>query len=236
MEEKRFERLMQSVSDAGRYLREQKLKERWYNFCSEHGLPPEWSTGVYYLMQKFYQLPLGLRHYHTLHGHIYDCLEELDKFKKEYPYFTDEWFETEFVMWIHDIFYVALSDYNEAESANLGGSLVFGTPFSAQRIKYGVIATKTALPPRNYVHESEPELELICDLDLVGMGGSYEQFVDNGLLIRKEFAEVPDDAFAVGRKKFFEELYKRGYVYRLPYFKDRYEKRARENIKRFIES
>jgi predicted metal-dependent HD superfamily phosphohydrolase len=231
MDNKDFEDVL---DDATSFFRHQRLKDRWYNFCSQYELPHEWATGVYYLIQKFYQLPLGYRHYHTLHGHIYDCLVEMDKFRELNPDFTRYWFEVEFAIWFHDIFYVPGSERNEAESAGLAESLVFGQNFSGERIEHLIIATKTSLPPRNYIHEGEPEL-LICDIDLVGMGGSWKQFYQNGELVRKEFKDIPLNLFTEGRRKFFEHLYERGYVYRLPYFRERYERNARGNIKAYLE-
>ena len=234
MEEETSEHLIGALKDFSLYKREQILKERWYGFCSAHKLPTDWATGVYYLMQKFYRLPAGLRHYHTLEGHIFDCLKALDRFRKSVPDYTDKWFSVEYAIWMHDIFYLAGIGMNESRSALLADTLLYPVyeKYDQGLTASIIVDTELGLPHLNIT--TTPESMLVCDIDLVGMGGSYEQFVLNGDLVRQEFAQFTDEEYAVGRKKFFEDFYSRGYVYRLPYFKTLYEKQTRENIMLYI--
>jgi predicted metal-dependent HD superfamily phosphohydrolase len=223
------------LSDVDMFLREKWLKDRWYKFCEQHEMTTTWATGVYYLMQKFYQLPEGLRHYHTWCGHIYDCLKELDEYRLHNPAGDDTyWFELEYSLVMHDIFYIAGISANESKSGALANLLLFGTKMSDSAALCGAIINDTAmaLPPNNYT--TFPISRVVCDIDLVGLGKSYEEFLHNGELVRKEFHFASDEDFDKGRKDFFENLYARGYVYRLPYFKELYEDQARENIMLYI--
>jgi predicted metal-dependent HD superfamily phosphohydrolase len=231
MDDEKFQSLLDDVSS---HFRHQKLKEDWYELCKIYKLPNEWATGVYYLMQKLYLLPVGCRHYHTLEGHIYDCITELKDavVSRRIPKFG---FELAYSVFMHDALCYPGSQMNEIESGHLAASLLHGLPFDGHIVQWTILGTLNGLPPFNYVSEREPETLIMCDLDLTSMGKSYEQFCKNSVAIRQEHSEVPDDLFNPQREELLSSLLERGYIYRLPYFKDLYEKQAVENITRFIE-
>lgn len=212
-----------------------QMEHRWYELCREAGMSTLWSTSLFHMMERFYKLPEGLRHYHTFEGHIYRLLQALDEFRKDNPYKPScGWFAFIYALFMHDIFYVPGDKQNEPESGNLASSLLFGTPMegAGKDVRRLIEDTMRALPPYNYT--THPDGPLLCDLDLIGLGGSYEDFRDDTTLIRKEFSFATDEQFKKGRKDFFEQMYARGYIYHTSYFRDKYEDRAKENVALYI--
>lgn len=212
-----------------------QMEHRWYELCREAGMSTLWSTSLFHMMEHFYKLPEGLRHYHTLEGHIYKLLLALDEFRKGNPFKPScGWFAFIYALFMHDIFYVPGDKQNESKSGTLAATLLFGT--HVERVSKDVAGliedSMRALPPHNYTQHADGPL--LCDLDLVGFGSSYEDFMDDTTLIRKEFSFTTDEQFNQGRKNFFEEIYARGYIYHTSYFRELYEDQAKENIALYI--
>ncbi len=79
-------------------------------------------------------------------------------------------------------------------------------------------------------------VRLFCDLDLSGMATDREGFDESTRLIRDEYPHVSDDAFAAGRRAFFETYLAAPKIFRSGLVPDSWEARARENIARALSS
>lgn len=233
MDEEHFEALLDGVTS---HFRQQHMQVRWYDLCEQYAFPQEWAVGVYYLMQKFYLLPEGARHYHTFEGHIYDCLSNYYDFVDQNPHYISHPFETQYSIFMHDIICSPVLNLNEAKSAMLAKSLL--TPVNLAKnyiIEEAIIGTYTSLPPFNR-KDFSAETKVVCDVDLVGMSLPYADFVRNGNAIREEFrTTVSEHNLDIGRVQFLRRLLDRGYIYHTDYYRDTCEELAVENIKRFID-
>jgi predicted metal-dependent HD superfamily phosphohydrolase len=135
----------------------------------------------------------------------------------------------EIALWLHDLFYVPMSPYNESESAGLAKHLVFGTNLCPDHIEWAILGTKESLPPKNE-KKLEYETMIVCDIDLVSLAVPWAEFLANGKNIRREFKNVSDDDFNKGQAAFLKQIKDRGYVYHLDYFKNLYEDKAQSNL------
>ena len=92
-----------------------------------------------------------------------------------------------------------------------------------------IIATTHDHIPRNN------DARLMVDIDLASLGTPPEIFDQNTANIRKEYSHVSDDHFRRGRAQFFKKMLEnRPSIYLTPYFRERYEAQAQENIAKTI--
>jgi predicted metal-dependent HD superfamily phosphohydrolase len=234
MDENKFENLLEGMTDLNNYKREWHMKHWWQVFCKRNSLPAEFETGTYFLLQKFYLLPQGQRHYHTLNGHIYSALNSFYEYINETGERLDYREEIEYSIWFHDILLKPGDKSAEAESAGLANLLAYYSDLDRDIIESCIMATKTSLPPINAKGLLKSD-RIVADVDLVGLS-DWDTFTKNGELIRLEYNFVPDDVFYPKRKEFMNQFLERKYIYHLPYFKEKYEKGAQENITRFVNS
>jgi len=169
------------------------------------------------------------RRYHTW-AHIAHCLDQFDAAAASTP--ADPVI-VEIAIWFHDAEYFvhAPPGKNEVLSAMLASNsliyLGFDSPF-CKEVEQVIHAT---------VHDgvvSSDEAALMTDIDLSGFGGTPEEVHRNDDLIRLEYAHMPDAEFNAGRAAFLRQLLQREHLYHLPWFQERFEARARENILRSI--
>jgi predicted metal-dependent HD superfamily phosphohydrolase len=169
------------------------------------------------------------RRYHTW-AHIAHCLDQFDAAAASTP--ADPVI-VEIAIWFHDAEYFvhAPPGKNEVLSAMLASNsltyLGFDSPF-CKEVEQVIHAT---------VHDgvvSSDEEAFMTDVDLSALGGSYEDVRKDGRQIRAEYAHLRDVEFYAGRAAFLKQLLQREHLYHLPWFRERFEARARENILRSI--
>lgn len=143
------------------------------------------------------------------------------------------------LIWWHDIVYDPRRKDNELTSAELFyhcmnmDSNKVKEPI-LQDVHLGILAT-THFYNIYDIHKDwkNPTLYML-DLDLMGLGGTWEDFSHNSINIRKEFSHVPEYDYCRARLEFFLKLIKRGYIYHNPYkhpLFDTLHKAALRNIK-----
>jgi len=175
------------------------------------------------------------RYYHTF-WHINGCLALLAEARRDMP----EWFADkvrhaaiELVLFEHDVIYDAnASEDNEERSAVLAGVHANRLGF-AQSVKLllrpYILATKHQEP----VHALGARV--VCDIDLATLAEPWERFCEHTRQVREEYGRYSDEEFAEGRREFFREMLGRDRpIYQTGYFRDRFEKRARENLARVV--
>ncbi|HOW76078.1 MAG TPA: hypothetical protein P5102_15595 [Candidatus Competibacteraceae bacterium] len=165
------------------------------------------------------------RHYHTL-GHIRHCLNEFDRASA----FMNHPDAVELALWFHDAIYVSGAKDNERRSADLfreySGRLA--DAIFQQRIDDLIMATTHSGLPRQH------DEQFIVDIDLSSFGLPWEAFMRDGLRIRAEFPHVKDDDYYPGHLRFLRGLCNRPAFFFTDCFRQRYERTARENIRRLV--
>ena len=164
------------------------------------------------------------RYYHNLE-HIRESLRYFDEVA---PLLRDP-DAVEVALWFHDAEYTPGDPTNERRSAELFVRVSAGAaPAFRRRVCGLILATRHAI-----VAHSE-DRRFIEDIDLVGFGASWEEFMHHGDLLRLEYARQPDMQYYSGQVAFLEGLQRRPAFFATDYFHARFEARARENLNRLL--
>ena len=166
------------------------------------------------------------RAYHTL-AHVAECLTEFDG-ARDLATYPDE---VELAIWFHDAVYDPHRHDSEVQSAEMARRTALAADVraaSAKRVYHLILATRhQALP-------TDPDQQLIVDVDLASLALPWERFEENGRRIRQEYAHVPEPEFRTGRAAVLERLLRRPHIYATVPFRRRYEERARANLERRV--
>jgi len=167
------------------------------------------------------------RAYHNL-AHIKHCLEEFDSAR----HLAADPNSVEMAIWFHDVVYDPCVKDNEQRSADVAVEVAresqLPTAF-AQRVAVLILATRHVSPP------GDPDSALLVDVDLSILGQPVDRFDEYERQIRQEYDWVEAAAFAAGRGAILKSFLERRAIFSTPFFRDKYERRARENLKRSIE-
>lgn len=129
----------------------------------------------------------------------------------------------------HDVVYFMPDGTNEARSADLASKHLqqLGLPADdIARCRALIMATK------NHAEDADPDINYFIDADMAILGfpdDAYKSYSDG---IRQEYGDSPQ--FNSGRKKVLERFLAMDRIYKTELFRDRYEAKARENIRREI--
>jgi predicted metal-dependent HD superfamily phosphohydrolase len=132
----------------------------------------------------------------------------------------------------HDVVCVPCASSNELESTVFASRFYQGQNIS--QIQLLIMATVHTFP---FVKFGD-DRDVLCDLDLTILGAEKERFAQYRLEIREECrGYCTDDEFDARTFAFFKELQgqaDRDFLYRTPFFRDRYEDHTRQNIKMIL--
>lgn len=173
-------------------------------------------------LEAMYQVPP--RGYHSL-KHIGECVAALDEYEGE----VQDRAGIELALWVHDCVYDSTRKDNEERSAAVGNlfGAVLGLGEERVRFVHGlVMATQHA------GKELRGDEAIIVDLDLWSLAAEWDRCVEIVQGIRKEYAWVPRAEFNAGRTMFLKSLLARPHLYYTAWARERYERKARENIER----
>jgi predicted metal-dependent HD superfamily phosphohydrolase len=160
------------------------------------------------------------RHYHTiLHiAHMLRLGRDLD--------LSDE---QVLAIWFHDAIYDVRSTTNEQDSAALAVDMLRQrgyTEASIEIVRQIVLDTEEHLP-------SIPEAEVVVDLDLSSLAADPAIFDRNGVVIRKEYAWIPEEQYRLNLRGFLEKFLAKDQIFWTAWGK-RLESRARANLQRAL--
>ncbi|MBU0625661.1 hypothetical protein KKF05_04940 [Patescibacteria group bacterium] len=131
----------------------------------------------------------------------------------------------------HDAVYEPTAQNNEERSTQL--AYAFLGPFlpsnKVQEVCRLIKLTKHHNPKPDDINGC-----IICDLDLAVMGWTWSEFNRFGQLIRSEYRHVPEADFRRARREFMAAFLQRPHIFNLPYFHDKYEQQAQENLRRTV--
>ena len=170
------------------------------------------------------------RHYHTL-AHVRACLELFDEVRA----LAHEPDTVESAIWLHDIVYEPGRTDNEQRSADVAVELLgrLGTSRAFRgAVQRMILATRyeaSAPPPR------DNDTRVLLDIDLSIFGRPPDVFDAYDRAIREEFAHVDEAAYRAARRRVLQNFLDRPRIYLTDPLRDRFEQRARENLRRAIE-
>ncbi len=167
------------------------------------------------------------RRYHTP-AHIAHCLKLFDLSRHK----MDDPNAVELSIWFHDVIYDAKASDNEERSARYF-SETCGQDVDRQlqsKVHDLIIAT---------IHKElplTPDGKYMVDIDLSSFGLPWDKFLRDSEAVREEFSHLSDAEFYSAQKEFLESLLFREHFCFTEFFRQRHEKTARENIRRYLDS
>ena len=168
------------------------------------------------------------RFYHT-GQHLAECFERWSDLRAQAKHPA----EVEVALWFHDAVYDTHSDLNEARSADLAMHAARSLGIdavTAQHIHDLIMSTRHATTPAGR------DAQLIVDTDLAILGAESARFVEYEHQVRQEYAWVPENVFRERRASVLRGFLERPYIFSTELFRERYERRARENIRQSLDA
>jgi len=163
------------------------------------------------------------RKYHSLQ-HLTECLEWFERVRE----LSRHAFEVELALWFHDAVYDVKASDNELRSADWATAELAAAgaaPEVIGRVSALILATKhTAVP-------TEPDQQVLVDIDLAILGAAEPRFAEYGRQIRDEYAFVPEEMFKPRRRALLGSFLDRPRIYSTSHFHALLEERARANLR-----
>ncbi len=198
------------------------IRERWRELCSP--FPNLAADEVFTRLVHAYSEPH--RAYHNI-AHVRHCLAELDSARDQ----ALNPAALELAIWFHDAIYRVWSAKNEIRSAawaahelGRGGA----PPEMADQVARLVLATRHQAAP------TSDDEKLMVDIDLAILGQPQYRFDRYEREIRLEYRWFPTILFRRRRIAVLEGFLAREWLFATIPFRDRYEARARENLRRSL--
>jgi predicted metal-dependent HD superfamily phosphohydrolase len=170
------------------------------------------------------------RPYHNW-GHVQACLIELDT----YPIPEDGFFKDliAIAIYYHDCIYDPKKDNNEEMSAIRAfiDLTALGFTTSHAQYIYDLIMLTRHKDTCNFLSG-----QVLMDIDMAILGKNPVTFIVYEQSIGQEYLFLPRDEYRSGRIKFLQSLIDKEFIYQTEYFRDKYEKTARENIQKMIKA
>lgn len=130
-------------------------------------------------------------------------------------------------IWYHDAIYDTTAHDNERASADLAARHLSADGADAatiQRIQDLVLATRHVATP------TDPDQQLLVDMDLAILGANESRFAQYQQQIRQEYAFVPADLFAQKRAEVLRGFLSRPNIYATEHLQKHLEGRAQFNL------
>ena len=202
------------------------VQNRWFELTS-HLFTDETADILWDQLERLYGEPH--RAYHNFE-HIADCFQKLDAAAD----LIGNRLMLELAIFYHDVIYdpQAQKGKNEQDSADFAAETLAraGLPNSEIGIIYQLI-----LDTQHQVVSKSADGRLLVDIDLTILGAELERFNRYEQEIRAEYSRVEEQAYRAGRAQLMQGFLNRERIYQTRYFFDRYEEKARQNLKRLIQ-
>lgn len=166
------------------------------------------------------------RKYHNL-THLKECFEEFEKIKASLRNPS----AVKLAIWYHDAIYNPEKQDNEKKSSQFflkDAKILRLSEILKKEVSRLILKTKHQLPP------TKTDEKLLLDIDLSILGKPEKRFKEYENQIREEYYFLEKREFNQKRSSFLKSLLKRKNIYSTEFFKTKYEKKARENIKNLV--
>lgn len=201
------------------------LKETFVGLLKNYTKDEQLIASLWREVEAYYGDPL--RHYHTL-DHLENLLFEITAVKEK----IKNWEALLFTLYYHDIIYDASKQNNEDESAH----------FAVKRMKEIAVSeaiiltcTEQILATKSHLISTDQDTNYFTDADLSILGQPWEKYAKYYTNIRLEYQIYPDVQYHSGRKKALTHFLSMDRIFKTDYFYNRFEVRAKENLKREME-
>ena len=164
------------------------------------------------------------RTYHTLQ-HLEECLRVFAQAKASALMKQPDLIEL--AIWFHDAVYDPKSSDNEALSAEWAIKALGGTE-TAHEVARLIMLTKSHQPG------DRPDDAWIIDIDLAIFAQPASRVLEYERQIRDEYAWVPEEVYREKRAEILRGFLAREPIYFTAWARDRFEARARENLRALI--
>ena len=199
------------------------LVGRWEADWADLGTAPPDEQTLAELLER-YSAPE--RAYHTLQ-HLEECFAALDTSRE----LAERPGEVAIALWFHDAIYDSHASDNEARSAAWAEQVVAaagGAREVGARVKDMILATRHLQSP------GSEDQALLMDIDLAILAADPGRYDEYEAQIRREYAWVPEATFRAERARLLAGFLARPRIYATTHFADRFEIRARANLRRSI--
>lgn len=165
------------------------------------------------------------RHYHNL-THLKEMIASFNIYYEKLKNPN----EVLYSIFYHDYIYKATSKENELKSAEFAVKILPKEPNIDSKMVFDmIVATK------DHQNNGIEDEKWLIDFDLKILAKDWEDYKIYFEQIRKEYSIYPDFLYKPGRKKALEHFLENPFIFQTEEFRNAYEAKARENIKREIE-
>lgn len=135
----------------------------------------------------------------------------------------------------HDAVYVPGAKDNEARSAALARDVVSRLEPRARDLAW-IEATIRATARHGDLREGDVDADaaIVLDCDMAILAAPAARFAEYEAQIAAEYAFVPPEAYAAGRRAFLERVLASPAIYLSPWGRDAFERAARDNLARAL--
>ncbi|RAY13315.1 metal-dependent phosphohydrolase [Actinomadura craniellae] len=164
------------------------------------------------------------RRYHTAR-HLAAVLDLVDELAGH----ADDADAVRFAAWFHDAVYNPERGDNEERSARLAERMLTDTDLPAPTV--AEVARLVRLTESHAPGPGDRNGQVLCDADLAILAADPRSYAEYAAAVRAEYAFVPDELFERGRAQVLRALLDLPTLFHTPVGYDRYEHRARHNLK-----
>ena len=194
------------------------LKNKFIKLCKNFSTDKELTLKLWQEIEDAYTQ--ANRHYHTL-KHLENIYKELPKLD----------FITEFAIFYHDIIYDVKRVDNEQKSA-----LFCEDRLTCLNVDASIIKDTVTLINETKTHNPSTRANaLFLDADLSILGSNTDKYISYTKQIRKEYSIFNQSDYYTGRKKVLKHFLVQERIYHSRGFYNKYEAKARENIKKELD-
>ncbi|HYG49520.1 MAG TPA: hypothetical protein VD905_01405 [Flavobacteriales bacterium] len=198
------------------------LKQQFYSLANHYTLQEKIIDALWHELETSYSHKK--RHYHNL-SHLENLLVQLEPVKSQ----TSNWDAILFAVFYHDAVYRAMRTDNELQSARLAENRLHELNVPEQTVRQVfdlIMATK------GHTIRENNDINLFTDADLSILGTDWNAYHTYAQQIRGEYSLYPDFVYNPGRKKVLDHFLSMPRIFKTNHFFEKYEKQARENLKK----
>lgn len=197
--------------------------QHWQSLWQGFGLP---GGGIEWHQRLIIAYAEPQRAYHTLQ-HLEECLLVLDDAKATGLIAKPDLIEM--ALWFHDAVYDPQGSENEALSAQMAEEALGDHP-AAQEVARLILLTKS-----HQTGEGADDAWII-DIDLAIFAQPMERVLEYERQIRQEYGWVPEEVYVEKRAEILTAFLNREKIYLTAWARNRFEARAKENLRVLIDS